>query len=507
MLDTAVLSSFQWDDAWLFSKVNCKRTRVTLIMDENDSNALRYHQKYKYISICGPKDIRGIMHSKLMLLFYKQYARIVIPTANLVPLDWGEAGHMENMVFLIDLPYHSDTVGGKALGRLTSLENLQSTVLDSIATAQGPHSDFYQGLHTFCACMNLKQTVLDKLSCCDFTATRGLAFVFGVGSFQRRELATRCSSYVGLEGLACQIKRLGLTCNGTVRVDYITSSLGKLRRDFLSSLYRACRGGCSPDDSSISSANRPKERGGCQRDGRSVAKGSCKEQLKDVEAQFQSHMKVYFPSHEVVERSLGGTRAAGTICLRSEHWNNPQFPKEHVYECKSVREGLIMHSKVGDTRFYLGLAHVDRLYLLKPPTTIKLGRQPHTEGGYIWAPQTVQDRPGKDGTGNVESLFPNPRAIGSQLSKIACRCLFSFLLEDWMQRTSHGFSMDSRSIPKQSFLLTITIYPAHCWVLNHSHMARTYRMMCMAFLMRYQQTLRMGLLGAGGVASRDGPNA
>jgi hypothetical protein len=38
------------------------------------------------------------MHSKLMLLFHPNYLRIVIPSANLVPYDWGETGGvMENV--------------------------------------------------------------------------------------------------------------------------------------------------------------------------------------------------------------------------------------------------------------------------------------------------------------------------------------------------------------------------------------------------------------------------
>jgi len=38
------------------------------------------------------------MHSKLMLLFHPNYLRIVVPSANLVPFDWGEAGgFMENV--------------------------------------------------------------------------------------------------------------------------------------------------------------------------------------------------------------------------------------------------------------------------------------------------------------------------------------------------------------------------------------------------------------------------
>lgn len=37
------------------------------------------------------------MHSKLQLLKYPSYLRLVIPTGNLVPYDWGETGVMENV--------------------------------------------------------------------------------------------------------------------------------------------------------------------------------------------------------------------------------------------------------------------------------------------------------------------------------------------------------------------------------------------------------------------------
>ena len=37
------------------------------------------------------------MHSKLQLLAHPSYLRICVPTANLVPYDWGETGVMENV--------------------------------------------------------------------------------------------------------------------------------------------------------------------------------------------------------------------------------------------------------------------------------------------------------------------------------------------------------------------------------------------------------------------------
>lgn len=38
------------------------------------------------------------MHSKLMLLFHRDYVRIAVPTANLTPFDWGcVRGALENV--------------------------------------------------------------------------------------------------------------------------------------------------------------------------------------------------------------------------------------------------------------------------------------------------------------------------------------------------------------------------------------------------------------------------
>lgn len=42
------------------------------------------------------------MHSKLQLLKYPRYLRIVVPSGNLVPYDWGETGVMENVCVIGD---------------------------------------------------------------------------------------------------------------------------------------------------------------------------------------------------------------------------------------------------------------------------------------------------------------------------------------------------------------------------------------------------------------------
>jgi hypothetical protein len=52
----------------------------------------------------------GAMHSKLMLLKYEGYMRIVVPTGNLMSFDWGETGTMENVGSLMLRCYRVLTV-------------------------------------------------------------------------------------------------------------------------------------------------------------------------------------------------------------------------------------------------------------------------------------------------------------------------------------------------------------------------------------------------------------
>jgi Tyrosyl-DNA phosphodiesterase len=111
-LRLAVLSSFQWDNEWLATKVDFLKTKVVLAAaakTEEDRDAMTAEanaHKGAGIHMCFPPMEGEVhcMHSKLMLLSYPDSMRIVVPSANLVPYDWGETGIMENSVFLIDLP-------------------------------------------------------------------------------------------------------------------------------------------------------------------------------------------------------------------------------------------------------------------------------------------------------------------------------------------------------------------------------------------------------------------
>lgn len=91
-LELAVLSSFQWDEEWLLSKIDAHKTNMLLVAfakDEAQRREMSENVPSGRIRFCFPPMMPfGSMHSKLQLLKYSKSLRIVVPSGNLVPYDW-----------------------------------------------------------------------------------------------------------------------------------------------------------------------------------------------------------------------------------------------------------------------------------------------------------------------------------------------------------------------------------------------------------------------------------
>ncbi|KAL9473798.1 hypothetical protein ACSS6W_008178 [Trichoderma asperelloides] len=102
-LELALLSSFQWDEEWMLSKLDYARTKILLLAyarDEAQKTLMRSNVPANIKFCFPPMHGVGAMHSKLQLLKYPNHLRVVIPTGNLMPYDWGETGVMENCASL-----------------------------------------------------------------------------------------------------------------------------------------------------------------------------------------------------------------------------------------------------------------------------------------------------------------------------------------------------------------------------------------------------------------------
>ncbi|KAI7783899.1 ubiquitin interaction domain-containing protein [Diaporthe eres] len=300
-LELAVLSSFQWDEEWLMSKLNLGKTKILLVAyaaDEETKASMRNNVPQNVVRFCFPPMERGCMHSKLMLLKYPKYLRIVVPTGNLVPYDWGETGVMENTVFLIDLP----------------------RINDPARVAANALTHFGAELQFFLERQRVDGKMVNSLRNYDFSETSRYGFIH-----------TIAGSHPNIDTWARTVKTLGLGSDEPVEVDYICSSIGAVKNDLMAALYNACKG-----DSGMMEYE---ARTGKQKKNKDAPPGANQEDFKE-------HIRVYFPSRETVRTSRGGMNSAGTICFQPRWWDSKSFPREVLRDFKSERTGLLAHSKL-----------------------------------------------------------------------------------------------------------------------------------------------------------------
>ena len=320
-LQSAVLSSYIWDHDWLFSQfgAHLKRVKLLLVMHAKWPNQ-RDMITQDFAGILNVKHCFPIMegqincmHSKLMLLFFNNYMRIVVPTANLIPTDWGEGGIMENTVFVVDLPTRS--------------AGLQEKEAEAIS------SPFLSSLLQYIEAQDMSPDVVRKVKNHDFSALANIRFVHTIGG-PHADPAWR---YTGIPGLGRAIDSLGLRLPKREeamdpQLDFITSSLGSLNPDFIRSIYLGAAG----DDGLTDLNLRTKSSSERKATSTHLAVGS----------PWLTNFRIYFPSSGTVHSSRGGPTRAGTICFQPRWWLSSKFPKENMRDCVSTREGLLMHNKI-----------------------------------------------------------------------------------------------------------------------------------------------------------------
>lgn len=351
----AVLSAFQWDHEWLWTKIpDGKLQRFVLVMqakgEAERAAILEVLGGLPKTTIVFPNMEKGnhCMHSKLMLLFHRnrdtgvEWLRIAIPSANLTDYDWGEGGTMENTVFIIDLP----KIRGPAMPEETM---------------------FQKELAFFCKASDYPVDILTRLSEYDFSATAPLAFVHTICGTHYGPIITR----TGYGGLGTAISALGYNSGNGLELDAVSSSIGATDKAFIMHMYRAAQG----SNGIAELARRPpvkiltrKERerlpkpklprpvkGGVKRtnwdddDTVQAASESDTESGDDEETSWgrvKSLFRLHFPSHNTVATSKGGTMGAGTLCCMKENWEKSEYPRSVLRDCKSVREGIVMHNKI-----------------------------------------------------------------------------------------------------------------------------------------------------------------
>lgn len=317
-LKIAVLSAFQWDTDWVFSKLKIPptggKTKCFFVMQAKEpelrEQMLKQIEGRPFLRLIFPPMIgqTNCMHSKLMLLFHPKKLRIAIPTANLLNFDWGETGMMENSVFMIDLP------------RLPDDSKLERENL----------TPFGQELYYFMEKQGFDPKIMDGVLKFDFTNTTELALVHTIGGVSYKQSAER----TGLPGLAKAVRDLSLQTKD-LEIDFAASSIGSLNVEFLRHVQAAARG-----EDMVARAT-----GAATTQKNDFFKKASERQAPVIHTKpVRDQIRIYFPTKETVRASTAGS--AGTICLNRKWYENMPFPRACFRDYRSVRKGLLSHNKI-----------------------------------------------------------------------------------------------------------------------------------------------------------------
>lgn len=319
-LKSALLSSFIADFDWLLPHFQTNKVGFVFVLHaHNEAQKAALQADFAglpNVRLILPKLAggRGTMHSKTILLFFegqgRQVCRIIVPSANLVPYDWGVGGIMENILWTVDLP--------------------AKTTQDGLSS-----SPFRDPLCRQLEAMGVPPDVTRKLDTFDFRAVEECRFIHSCSTSQvvDRPKTGLLSLSTSLESLQLHVSSSSRAC--PPRIDFVTSSLGNLSQDFVNQLILAVCGRTHDLRSSQGTRNHASQKS-----------------PSTVNAQFRSMLHIYFPSADTVRSSHGGPGSGGTICFQKHWWEANELIQDCLLDLVNKRDtGTLMHSKVLYVRY------------------------------------------------------------------------------------------------------------------------------------------------------------
>jgi hypothetical protein len=107
---------------------------------------------------------------------------------------------------------------------------------------------------------------------------------------------------------------LGLDKVTAIELDYASASLGAINDNFLQRIYLAACGEHFNNPSTVTKA--------------------------------RDHFRVYFPTNDTVQESIGGPDCGGIISLTKKYYNATTFPRECLRNYDSTRRRMLSHNKL-----------------------------------------------------------------------------------------------------------------------------------------------------------------
>lgn len=308
------VSSYDWDIEYLFDATG-PGPQLWLAMPPSSSGPLSQPGVYNYpnrastlVVIPRMNGPFGAMHSKLMVLDFGAFVRIVIPSCNMGARDWE---YVENTVFVQDFRKLSDVANGQPA-----------------AAPRSPQSNawmptFGEAMLDYVQAMGCPENALQWMRQFDYTTEAQFVGTKPVSA--NSPLAEQRDKY-GLNRLANAARQLGFQGSRDIKVEFATSSLGSLKPAWIEDFGRAASG--------LPFLQPP-------------GKGKAKQATLTDQPAIQ--VNFLFPSRRTVHESRSGKTGPGTAtcCWERKYWEAEPTVANHLRDYISARTGLISHSKFG----------------------------------------------------------------------------------------------------------------------------------------------------------------
>ncbi|KAI9034422.1 tyrosyl-DNA phosphodiesterase-domain-containing protein [Hyaloraphidium curvatum] len=313
-LKRAFISSFDWEVEFLFEILGDKAARTMPLWLGMPQPPAGKHGAGLFplpglanAQVIVPRmEGWGAMHTKLMVLDFGSYARVVVPSSNFCRRDWQD---VENVCFVQQFPL---------LGAAGADQGLPAVPVEGPgnSTARAAwHPTFGEALLDFLEGMGAPPNMLDWVRRFDY-ATEA-EFIGSRPVTSTSPVEAQRHKY-GLNRLCAVAKKLGLGSDDAVQIEYATSSLGSLKVDWLQDFGRGAIG-LPARAGPFSHGTDP-----------------------DIDFAF------LFPSLETVRSSLHGVHGPGTVTLSwdRKYWDAEPRLRNFIRTYESTRRGLISHGKI-----------------------------------------------------------------------------------------------------------------------------------------------------------------
>ncbi|GAA5974109.1 hypothetical protein JCM11641_003440 [Rhodosporidiobolus odoratus] len=327
-LTGAIVSAFVLDPEWVIPHFP-EETPLLLIMPRSKgdtapelaqvslkSNTFRVVPKEN-----SPNQWAGVMHTKLMVYYHRDFCRIVIPTANAIAYDYSQ---MDNALYIHDFPLRSNPPTS------STIDNDESSPFKNPT-----HTQFSKRFFQVLKELGCPKRFISWSTGFDFSKSREVRLITSLQGKYSLLDQKEANKGGGIANLASAIGSMGFASGGRWEIEATGSSIGKYTSTWLSQFYAACLG-VHPSTYFRTGKGRDLPPADLVPLQPAPGKGDVKLPIK-----------VVFPTQEAVLGSFKGADHGGTLFCPTKTWAAKNFPRHLFHRGESKgRDRQPAHTKI-----------------------------------------------------------------------------------------------------------------------------------------------------------------